>query len=53
MAEGRTNAEIAKEMGVSIFTVKSHVSNVLFKLNVQSRTEATALILKSSENRGH
>lgn len=53
MAEGRTNAEIAQEMGVSVFTVKSHVSSVLFKLSVQSRTEATAVILKSSQNRGY
>lgn len=53
MTEGRTNAEIAREMVVSVNTVKSHVSNVLFKLNVQSRTEATALILRSTQNREH
>ncbi|MGI9665850.1 MAG: response regulator [Acidimicrobiia bacterium] len=51
MAEGRTNAEIATEMGLSIFTVKSHVSSVLLKLNVQSRTEAAALIVRAAQDR--
>lgn len=45
IAEGRTNAEIARETGLSIFTVKNHVSSVLMKLQVQTRTEAAALIL--------
>jgi DNA-binding NarL/FixJ family response regulator len=45
VAEGRTNAEIAQQLELSIFTVKNHVSSVLMKLQVQSRTEAAALIL--------
>ena len=39
VAEGRTNAEIAKQLDLSIFTVKNHVSNVLTKLHAQTRTE--------------
>lgn len=49
VAEGRTNAEIAQQLDLSIFTVKNHVSNILMKLNVQSRTEAAAFILTARE----
>lgn len=45
VAEGRTNAEIARELTLSIFTVKNHVSNILSKLHAQTRTEAAAMIL--------
>ena len=47
LAEGRTNAEIARATDLSIFTVKNHVSSILMKLQVQSRTEAAAFILTS------
>lgn len=45
LAEGRTNAEIARATNLSIFTVKNHVSSILMKLQVQTRTEAAAFIL--------
>ena len=45
VAKGRSNAEIAKTLDLSLFTVKNHVSNILMKLHVRSRTEAAALIL--------
>ena len=45
VAAGRTNAEIASGLNLSIYTVKNHVSNILSKLNAQTRTEAAALIL--------
>ena len=45
LARGRSNAEIAKALELSLFTVKSHVSNILMKLHVRSRTEAAAFIL--------
>ena len=47
LAEGRTNAEIARATNLSIFTVKNHVSSILMKLHVQTRTEAAAFILTS------
>ncbi len=46
LARGMTNAEIASELSVSIFTVKNHVSNILMKLHSRSRTEAVAVILR-------
>jgi len=49
MAEGRTNAEIATALGVSVFTIKNHVSNVLMKLHVHSRTEAAAFLLTNRD----
>ena len=40
IAEGRSNPEIAKEMGISLKTVQNHVSRVLAKLQVRDRTQA-------------
>jgi len=46
MIEGLNNTQIAENLYVSPSTIKSHVSNILAKLNVSSRTEAVALALK-------
>jgi len=46
MVQGLPNTEIAKRLFVSRSTVKFHVSNILSKLGVTSRTEAVALALK-------
>ena len=46
MAEGLANADIAQKLVVSQSTVKFHVSNVLSKLGVTTRTEAVSLALK-------
>lgn len=43
---GLINAKIAEQLNVSPFTIKSHVSNILFKLGAASRTEAVILALR-------
>ncbi|MDQ7844412.1 MAG: response regulator transcription factor [Armatimonadota bacterium] len=40
VAEGKANKEIAQRLGIGEKTVKTHVSNILAKLGVQSRTQA-------------
>lgn len=40
VADGNSNAEIARELGLSLKTVQNHVSNVLAKLQVRDRTQA-------------
>ncbi|WP_318656262.1 ATP-binding protein [Spongiactinospora rosea] len=42
VAEGRSNRDIAAELFISAKTVSVHVSNILAKMGVSSRTEATA-----------
>ncbi|NBC95499.1 MAG: response regulator [Deinococcus-Thermus bacterium] len=46
IAKGLANKDIAHELGVSEVTVKTHVSNVLSKLGLQSRTQAALFALK-------
>lgn len=46
LIDGRTNAEIAARLGLSLYTVKNHVRNLLGKLGVNSRTEAVSLTLQ-------
>lgn len=40
LARGRANKEIARDLQIGEKTVKTHVSNILGKLGVQSRTQA-------------
>jgi two-component system, NarL family, response regulator LiaR len=46
MIDGLNNTEISERLIVSRSTVKFHVSNILSKLHVSSRTEAVALALQ-------
>jgi two-component system nitrate/nitrite response regulator NarP len=47
LATGRTNKQIARDMDVSLNTVKFHVRNLFQKLGVNSRAQAITLYLKS------
>jgi ATP/maltotriose-dependent transcriptional regulator MalT len=40
MAEGLSNAEIANRLFVSLNTIKTHASNLFFKLDASRRTQA-------------
>jgi two-component system, NarL family, response regulator LiaR len=46
MAQGQANKEIARSLNISEKTVKVHVSNILSKLGVQSRTQATLYAIR-------
>ncbi len=46
LARGLANREIATELGVSEMTVKTHVSSVLSKLDLKSRTQAALFALR-------
>ncbi|RPI32320.1 MAG: DNA-binding response regulator, partial [Chloroflexota bacterium] len=47
MVEGLNNTQIAARLVVSPSTIKTHVSNILSKLGVASRSEAVAMALRS------
>lgn len=47
LADGLNNREIAEQLYVSRSTVKTHVSNILTKLGVSSRTEAVAYAIEN------
>jgi NarL family two-component system response regulator LiaR len=47
MIEGLNNTQIAGKLSVSPSTIKSHVSNILSKLGVASRTEAVTFALRN------
>jgi NarL family two-component system response regulator LiaR len=46
MARGLSNAAIAEQLVVSRSTIKFHVSRILSKLEVTSRTEAVSVALQ-------
>ncbi|MYW23091.1 response regulator [Bacillus thuringiensis] len=50
IAKGRSNKEIAAELHITEQTVKTHVSNVLAKLEVDDRTQAALYAVKHGEN---
>jgi DNA-binding NarL/FixJ family response regulator len=47
LAEGKTDAEIAEALGISVKTVGKHVSSIFDKLGVRSRTEAAVWAVRA------
>lgn len=52
LAKGRTNRELAEEFGITINTVKFHLSNMFEKLSVKNRTQAIAFYYSNRAERG-
>jgi two-component system NarL family response regulator len=46
IVKGKSNKEIASELGVAEGTVKIHINNILSKLGVSDRTQATTFALQ-------
>jgi NarL family two-component system response regulator LiaR len=46
VASGASNQEIAQKLSISVNTVKSHLKNILDKLQLENRTQAATYALK-------
>ena len=46
VAQGQKNAEIADELGLSVFTVRNQVSTILRKLNLQNWGQIAVSVLR-------
>ena len=46
LAQGFSNQEIADQLFISLKTVKTHVSNIFNKLEVNDRTQATIFAIQ-------
>jgi len=44
LSEGQTNKQIARQLGISDFTVRDHVSRLLGKFEAKSRTRLAAVL---------
>jgi DNA-binding NarL/FixJ family response regulator len=47
VANGKDNAQIARELVISPKTVKNHISNILMKLQIENRIQAAVYAVRS------
>ncbi|NJR70764.1 MAG: helix-turn-helix transcriptional regulator [Synechococcales cyanobacterium CRU_2_2] len=50
VVQGQDNKAIAQHLKITVSTARKHLENIYRKLNVQSRSEATALVVKQLGN---
>ncbi len=48
IAEGKKNIEIGRLLFLSVHTIKSHVSNIIFQLGAANRTHVAYLLGKEN-----
>jgi len=53
IARGRSNADIAGQLHMSLATVKAHVSRVLVKLSADNRVQIALVVQDAATNRPH
>jgi DNA-binding NarL/FixJ family response regulator len=47
VAQGLTNREISHRLGISVFTVRHHVSNIMRKRGVRNRAQIAFIVGQS------
>ena len=47
IANGKDNAQIARDLFISPKTVKNHISNILMKLQIENRIQAAVYAVRS------
>jgi DNA-binding NarL/FixJ family response regulator len=47
LAQGASNAQIGRELNITVNTVKTHISHILDKLNLENRTQAATYAIQS------
>jgi DNA-binding CsgD family transcriptional regulator len=47
MCEGKTTAEIARDLGLSRFTVRNYVQRIFERLGAQDRVQAVSIALRA------
>ena len=52
VAEGSTNAEIGRELFMTVNTVKTHLGHVYMKLDISSRAQLAALVTRIEHSNG-
>lgn len=49
LLQGQTNKQIARDLGISDFTVRDYISSIFYKHGVNSRSELFAAIMKTTK----